>query len=121
MDVNCKAWTGAPERKYRESKLLYQCAGRDGVVERRKVGVLADSGHQAQQKLKSSPVGRRQQEAADLKSLSGHVLLLEQAYGDGGENDSRGEQSQIRGETRGESLLEPHPAALTQDVDEDFI
>lgn len=78
VGANCKACTGVPERRCRECKLLYQCAGSDGVVERRKVGVLADPRHQAQQKLKSSPVGRRQHEAADLKSLSGHALLLEQ-------------------------------------------
>lgn len=60
---------------------LYQCARADEVVQRRQQRVVADPGHEAQQKLEASPVGWRQQEAADLQSLSGHLPVLQQTCG----------------------------------------
>lgn len=74
---------------------------------------MADPGHEAQQKLEASPVGRRQQEAADLQSFGGHLLVLQQTCG--------GQSSQpdhCRPLVWGTNI---NAEALTQDVDKDFV
>lgn len=60
---------------------LYQRARANEVVQRRQQRVLADPGHEAQQKLEASSVGWWQQEAADLQSLGGHLRVLQQTCG----------------------------------------